>query len=226
MDLAEHCLPYSFVDLLKQRELHQIIERSHESQFKKGEYIFQADNAEHSIYILLQGRIKISRISHLGNELIQWFCLPGDIFGIAGENHLSNNVYARALTECQVLKIKKTSFDQLLLSEPGISLLVIDKLSSRIHALGDMVLYMASDNANTRFIKLLQHMSDNYGKRFLDNVYIDIPITHQDLADMIGSCRQTVSGIISGLKREGILNINRKGINIYKPNQLLSHLRH
>lgn len=226
MDLAKHCMPYSFVDLLKQTEFHQLVERSHEIQFNKGEYIFQAENTEHSIYILLKGRIKISRISHLGNELIQWFCLPGDIFGIAGENHLSNNVYARALTECQVLKIKKNIFDKLLLDEPGISLLVIEKLSSRIHALGDMVLYMASDSANTRFIKLLQHMSDNYGTRLFDNVYIDIPITHQDLADMIGSCRQTVSSIISGLKRDGVLNINRKGINIYKPNQLMSHLRH
>ena len=226
MELVEHCLPCSFVDQLQQKELLHLLEKSNEHQFTKGEYIFQGENSEHAIYILLNGRIKISRISHLGNELIQWFCLPGDIFGIAGENQLSNNVYARALTECHVIKIKKHAFDQLLLTEPGISLLVIEKLSSRIHALGDMVLYMASDNANTRFIKLLQHMSDNYGKRFLDNVYIDIPITHQDLADMIGSCRQTVSGIISGLKRDGVLNINRRGINIYKPNQLLSHLRH
>lgn len=226
MELDEHFIPSSFVGLLQQNEFNKIIEKSHEHHFKKGEYIFQGDQSDYSIFILLTGRVKISRISHLGHELIQWFCLPGEIFGLAGENHLSNNVYARTLTDCQVLKIKKNVFERLIISEPAISLLVIKKLSSRIHALGDMVLYMASDNANIRFIKLLQHMSVNYGQRISDRIYIDIPTTHQDLADMIGSCRQTVSSIVSGLKRDGVLNINRKGINIYKPQYLIEHNSH
>jgi len=226
MMLVKNALPYSFVDQLQPHEFSHIESIANSFKFCKGEYIFQADQSDHSVYILLTGCVKITRISQLGNELIQWFCMPGDIFGISGENHLSNNIYAKALTETRVLKIKKNTFNQLLLDQPRIGLLVIEKLSSRIHVLGDMVLYMASDNANERFIKLLQHLSIKYGRPLSSGVYIDIPTTHQDFADMIGSCRQTVSGIISGLKREGVLSVSRKGINIYQPGKLMAQVQH
>ncbi len=223
---AEQCLPYSFVNRLQANEFRRVESIAHEYCYKKGDYLFTADQSDRSIYIILGGRAKISRISQLGNELIQWFCMPGDIFGISGENNLSNKVYAQAISDCVVLKIKKVDFNQLMLNEPRVGLLVIDQLSSRLHALGDMVLYMASDSANIRFIKLLQHLSESYGQPRKGGIHIDIPTTHQDIADMIGACRQTVSGIISELKREGILDINRNGMYVHKPEQLTNRLKH
>jgi len=223
---TEQCLPYSFVNKLQSSEFRHVESISHEYQFKKGDYVFTADQSDRSVYIMLSGCAKISRISQLGNELIQWFCMPGDIFGISGENNLSNKVYAQAITDCTILKIKKVDFNQLMLIEPRVGLQVIDQLSSRIHALGDMVLYMASDSANIRFVKLLLHLSENYGQPKKGGIYIDIPTTHQDIADMIGTCRQTVSGIISELKREGILDFNRNGMHVHKPEQLTNRLKH
>ena len=223
---TEQCLPYSFVKQLHSYEFNLIDNISHEYNFKKGEYVFTADQSDRSVYIMLTGRVKISRMSQLGNEMIQWFCMPGDIFGISGENNLSNKVYAQAITDCVILKIKKIDFNQLMLEEPRLSLLVIDQLSSRIHALGDMVLYMASDSANIRFVKLIQYLGNNYGQANEDCIYIDIPTTHQDIADMIGACRQTVSGIISEYKRAGIVDINRHGMHIHKPEQLNNRLKH
>jgi len=223
---TEQCLPYSFVKQLHAGEFRLIQSISHEYKFKKGEYVFTADQSDHSVYIMLTGRVKISRISQLGNEMIQWFCMPGDIFGISGENNLSNKVYAQTITDCVILKIRKIDFNQLMLEEPRLSLLVIDQLSTRIHALGDMVLYMASDSANIRFVKLMQYLGNNYGQENEDSIYIDIPTTHQDIADMIGACRQTVSGIISEYKRAGIVDINRNGMHIHKPEQLNNRLKH
>jgi len=223
---TEQCLPHSFIKQLNASELRLIQTISHEHKYKKGEYAFTADQSDRSVYIMLTGRIKISRMSQLGNEMIQWFCMPGDIFGISGENNLSNKVYAQAITDCVILKIKKTDFNRLMLEKPRLSLLVIEQLSLRIHALGDMVLYMASDSANIRFVKLIQYLSHNYGQPNGNSIYIDIPTTHQDIADMIGACRQTVSGIISEYKRAGIVNINRHGMHVHKPKQLNNRLKH
>lgn len=223
---SEKCLPNSFVKQLHASEFRLIQTISHECKLIKGEYAFTADQSDRSVYIMLTGRIKISRMSQLGNEMIQWFCMPGDIFGVSDENNLSNKVYAQAITDCVILKIKKTDFNQLMLEKPRLSLLVIDQLSSRIHALGDMVLYMASDSVNVRFVKLIQYLSNNYGQASDNSIHIDIPTTHQDIADMIGACRQTVSGIISEYKRAGIVDINRKGMHVHKPKQLSNLLKH
>lgn len=223
---TEQCLPYSFVKQLHASEFRLIQTISHEHKLTKGEYAFTADQSDGFVYIMLTGRIKISRMSQLGNEMIQWFCMPGDIFGISGENNLSNKVYAQAISDCVILKIKKIEFNKLMLAEPKLSLLVIDQLSSRIHALGDMVLYMASDSANIRFIKLIQYLSNHYGQASDNSIHIDIPTTQQDIADMIGTCRQTVSGIISEYKRAGIVDINRKGMHVHKPKQLSNLLKH
>ncbi len=223
---TEQCLPHSFVKQLHASEFRLIQSISNEYKFNKGEYAFTADQSDRSVYIMLTGRIKISRMSQLGNEMIQWFCMPGDIFGISDENNLSNKVYAQAITDCVVLKMKKVDFNQLMLKEPRLSLLVIDQLSLRIHALGDMVLYMASDSANIRFVKLIQYLSNQYGRRSNNSIYIDIPTTHQDIADMIGTCRQTVSGIISEYKRAGIVDISRSGMHVHKPKQLSTKLKH
>jgi len=223
---TEQCLPYSFVKQLNPSDFQLIQTISHENKFKKGEYIFTVDQNDQFVYIMLSGRIKISRMSQLGNEMIQWFCMPGDIFGISGENNLSNKVYAQAITDCVILKIKKIDFNQLILKQPRLSLVVIDQLTSRIHALGDMVLYMASDSANIRFVKLIQYLSNNYGQTHEKSIYIDIPTTHQDIANMIGTCRQTVSGIISEYKRAGIVDITRSGMHVHKPKQLNNRLKH
>lgn len=225
MEHAANFLPYSFADQLKPSEIRNIESIAHEYRFRKGEHIFQADQSDQSVYIVISGKVKISRISQLGQELIQWFCMSGDIFGISGENNITNSIYAKALSDCVVLRVNKHAFNQLMLEEPRISLLVIDKLSSRIHTLGDMILYMASDDANTRFIKLLQYLSKNYGEQTKEGMYIDIPTTHQDMADMIGVCRQTVSNIIGKLKRAGVIRMNRNGIHIDNPQHLNKQTR-
>lgn len=222
---VEQCFSNSFIKQLQSSEFKLIQTISHECKLEKGEYAFTADQSDPSVYIMITGRMKISRMSLHGNEMIQWFCMPGDIFGISGENNLSNKVYAQAITDCVVLKIKKVDFNKLMLKKPRLSLLVIEQLSSRIHALGDMVLYMASDSANIRFVKLIQYLSSNYGQAKNKSIYIDIPTTHQDIADMIGACRQTVSSIISEYKRAGIVEINRKGMHVHKPKQLTKRLK-
>jgi len=213
--------PFSFLNKLQAEEWQALQQISHPHIYKKNAYIFRADELNDSLYVLLDGRIKITRLSPQGRELIQWFCLPGEIFGLSGGNQSPQRaLYAQAITDAKLLCIQKHEFDQFLLEQPRIALFIIKQLASRLRTLGDMLLNVTSDDAQLRFIKLLQRLGALYGRNSNDEVYIDIYLTHQEMADMIGVCRQTVSSMIGRLKKQGVIDTTRSGICIQSPTEL------
>ncbi len=183
--------------------------------YKKKEYLFQANLTNNTIYVLTDGRVKLSRLSAQGQECIQWFCFPGEVFGLSENTYdYDSGLYAQALVPSTVWAISKLEFNQLLLQNPRIALVIVDQLSSRVRTLGDMLLHVSCDSAQQRLVSLLQRLAEIYGDSTSNEVFIDMQITHQEIADMIGVCRQTVSSLMAGLKRSGIVSANRRGISI------------
>ena len=213
--------PPSFMGKLspgEQAGLHSI---AREHRYAKGNYIFQANQPNDTVYILLNGRVKIIRLATGGKELIQWFCMPGEIFGLSEDDETPyRGLYAQTLSKSDLLRIPKQDFDQLLLDHPRLALVIVKQLASRLRTLGNILLYLTSDDAQSRFVKLIRRLSACYGRHEGKAVYIDVHLTHQEMADMIGVCRQTVSSMLGEYKRAGILTSDRKGIHIQKPDSL------
>ncbi len=212
---AKAAQPFSFLKNLSDSEWHDLQSIGYENAYKKHTYVFRANDLNNVLYFLIEGRVKITRLSPQGRELIQWFCMPGEIFGLSQDTATQHRgLFAQAITHARLLCIQKAEFEQFLLANPRIALLIIKQLSTRLHTLGDMLMNVANDDAHGRFIKLLQRLSDQYGQQLDDGIHIDLYLTHQELADMIGVCRQTISSMIGQLKRQGIINTTRKGIHI------------
>lgn len=213
----EHAL-FGFLQKLNRDEIHSLESIATRVSFKKKEYIFQANLTNNTIYVLTHGRIKLSRLSTMGQECIQWFCFPGEIFGLSEHTYdHDSGLYAQALIPSTVWAFSKSEFNRLLLKKPGMALVVVDQLSSRVRALGDMLLHVSCENVNARLINLLQRLSDFYGKPSDQQIRIDMNLTHQEIADMIGVCRQTVSSMMAKLKRLGLISTNRQSIIINCP---------
>ena len=213
--------PFSFMNKLSRIEQTALHAIAHKHQYAKSDYIFRPDQLNDSIYILLEGRVKIIRISPEGRELIQWFCMPGEIFGLSEDNQIPlRGLYAQTISSSKLLCVPKQGFNQFLLDHPNLALLIVKQLASRLRTLGDMLLNITSDNAESRFVKLIQRLSDCYGCKKSTGIQIDVHLTHQEMADMIGVCRQTVTSMLGKLKREDILASSRNGIYIKLPEQL------
>ena len=190
-------------------------------QFQKKDYIFQANLTNNTIYILLNGRVKLFRLSASGHECIQWFCFPGEIFGLSENAYdYGNGLYAQSVAPTEVYALQKSNFNQLLAAMPSLALRVVEQLTLRVRTLGDMLLHIACDDAYARLVSLLQRLASMYGIRSNNEIVIDIQVTHQDIADMIGVCRQTVSTMIAQLKRQGIISCNRRNIVVRQPESL------
>lgn len=193
-------------DLLTIAELHY---------FAKSESIFQAGADSEYVYILKTGQVKIYELSSQAKEVILWFCFPGEIFGLSETTReAKRSVYAHACAPCEIYLIQRVAFNNFLIQHPDAAMSTIELLSCRLRGLSDMISNLTSDDVTSRVIKLLIRMSMLYGEQEQNVLSLNIQLTHQEIADMIGSSRQTVSSTINQLKRDGLIFINNDNIHI------------
>jgi len=191
---------------------------------QKGDLVFRAGDPGHHVYFLKAGKVKIYQLSPLGREVILWFCFPGEIFGLAEVARGGGRVVnAQACDHSEVLAASQEQFRSFLASHPQTALLSMQVLSSRLRILGEMFVNLVSDDVNTRIAKLMLRLSARYGTRVGKEIFLNIPLTHQEIADMVGTSRQTVTSTLSALKRQGVLSIDNHRIHI-ESEELLSEM--
>ena len=176
-------------------------EIGHIKKLVQDSLIFQAGDPCRNVYLLIKGRAKIYELSPQGKEVIMWFCFSGEMFGLSEVwTGSKRDISAQACSEIEMIVIERARFREFLHSHPNVALDVIDILSGRMRVLGDMMLDLISTDVNARLIKLLARLFQRYGRERDGRIYIDIPITHQEIGDMIGCCRQTVTTALGQLR--------------------------
>ncbi len=198
----------SLLSCMQQDEREQLLALAEQRHYTKGDFIFRVGSPAQHVYLLTDGRVKIFELSSLGREVILWFCFSGEMFGMAETPRGGpRQVFAQACSDTSALVVKREDFTDFLIQRPTVALLVIEMLSCRMRGLGDMLLNLSSEDVATRLIKLLTRLSVVYGVPAGAEVKLSIALTHQELADMIGTSRQTVTGILGDLRRQGLLRI-------------------
>ena len=194
--------------------------------YSKGGYVFRVADPGENVYFLESGRIKIYQPSGTGREVILWFCLAGEIFGLAEVARGGGRVVsAVACEKSAVLAVSQEAFKEFVASHPDAALLSLQVLSSRLRGLSDVLVNLVSDDVDIRIAKLILRLGARYGRRQRGVIHLDIPLTHQEIADMVGTTRQTVTSVLSQLKRQGVLSIDTHRIQI-ESEELLAGLAH
>lgn len=199
-----------FVAYLSANEWQALRATGQSQRARRGEMLFAAGGTDNHVYVVERGRIKIFQLSSKGKETLLWFCARGEIFGVSELcTGSARQVYAQACEDSDVVCIERDRFKAFVAARPTIGLHVIDILSHRLRHLGHAVEQLATIDVRQRLQHLLADLSTRYGQRNDRGVVIDIGITHQEMADMIGTTRQSVTTILSEMKREGAIAIHR-----------------
>ncbi len=218
--------PSDFLACLEPGDREALCARGVERRLARGEFVFQAGSPGENAYILLDGRVKIHQISGLGRETILWFCFPGELFGVAEVPRAGRReVYAQCSADSLILAIPKARFEAFLAASPAAALRVMELLSCRLRTLGDMLMNLTSDDATSRVVKLLFRLCARYGMRMERDIRLQISLTHQEMADMIGVSRQTVSTVLGDLRRRRLLEVENHQIHIVEPEALYDVIR-
>ncbi|HYC47427.1 MAG TPA: Crp/Fnr family transcriptional regulator [Burkholderiales bacterium] len=184
-------------------------------RYAKGSFVFRAGSPGNNVYFLVDGKVKIKQLSPAGREVILWFCLPGEIFGLAEVARGGGRVVsAQACEASDVLAVPQERFRSYLAAHPRVAQLSMQVLAHRLRVLGEMFVNLVADDVNTRLAKLILRLCSRYGTRVEGELRLNLPLTHQEIADMIGTTRQTVTTALSALKRKGVLTMEAHRVRI------------
>jgi CRP/FNR family transcriptional regulator len=210
-----------FLGQLSRQDHDDLLKITRRETVAKGHLCFRAGEQSAHVYFLESGIVRIYEVSDVGRDAILWFCLPGEVFGLAEAVAGGyRGVSAQAVEKSEVRSIHGDMFRHYLASHPQAALLSLQALSARLRGLGNMLVNLISDDVHTRLGKLLIRLSMRYGKRVGTEIVLQIPLTHQAISDMIGAARPTVSSALGDLKRKGVLRIDGHRIRIESEERL------
>ena len=189
----------------------------------RGEFIYMpGDRADH-VYFLRQGRVKLSVLSESGKEIAIDVIEPGEIFGefaLVDETPRSN--MTQALDDVLVWVFSKHDFTHLLASHPKLSLSYIRLVGDRRRRMEKKLSDITSKAVSARVCELLHEIATGSAEVEGATDYL-VPLTHHDVASLIGAARQTTTTVLNDLERRGIIELGRGWVRVKRLKELQTY---
>ncbi|WP_377889029.1 Crp/Fnr family transcriptional regulator [Alkalihalobacillus sp. R86527] len=209
MDKMKMLSQINLFDELEMSDLKQIDRVSDMKPVKKGTIIVGPTKPMKALFLLKQGNVRLYRSNDSGKQLTVDILGDGNIFGETTSFSLSDDsVYVEAMSDVYLCIIGKDQFETLLSENPKLAIKFIEILSARLREIYEMSEHIALRSVKYRVLSLLLKLSEKFGKRKHEWQTIEIKLTHNDIATMIGSTRETVSATIGDLKKAGYIKKN------------------
>jgi len=187
---------------LSTNELHQIREHIILREFKKNQVILDEEETSQFMYIIIQGKVKISRLGKEGKETILSMHGSGEFFGelslIDGKTSPAGVV---AVENSTVAIISKYHFHSLLYTQKKVLENLLQILCSRLREAWQKIEMMNFNDASQRLKMLLNMLAETYGDKTSEGTVLRIRLIHQDIADMTGLTRETVTRVLDKWKK-------------------------
>jgi len=182
---------------------------------RRGAYLYLAGDEAESLYILQSGRIKISRVQCNGRESALGILDSGELFGLEGlRGFKSRDSCARALDESRVIAIDREKLQALVQEQPELSLLLIRILSEQLMDSQRVIERLLLKDVKARLASLLLDLALRCGIPAENGVRLGAHITHQDMANLIGSTRETTTAVLNQFKRSHLIQMQRREITL------------
>lgn len=203
-------------DLFQQLGAEQIAaieNRCRVRQFPRSSPIYLPSDHANGVLLLAQGRVKIGSFTEDGKQAILAFIEPGELFGeLSLMGSQEREEYAEAVEKSTIVLIPSDVMQQLLMQNPEVSLGITRLMGLRRRRIERRLKYLLFRSNRERMIHLLMELAEQYGRETAAGLELKIKLSHQDLANIIGSTRETVTVVLGELQSEGYLELGRRKI--------------
>ncbi len=173
------------------------------------------------VFFLVGGRVKCSKVSRDGKELILAYRRPGDMFGelcVLDGNPREEMV--EAVKSAIVVEVPRETFAGLLLEDAGLAFEFARIVGQRRRAVEHRIEHLIFRDVSAKLAALLLDLADEFGAPDGDGVRLDVRITHQEMANLVGSTRETVSMMLAQFRKRGIVETDGRTLRIRDPQAL------
>jgi len=174
---------------------------------EKGKIFYRPEDTGEVIFILKKGAVQLYRISPEGKKLVIYTLRDGAMFGemsLLGQR--LHNTFAEAITDCVICVMSRDDLERLVLNRPQVALRLLEITGNRLRETEEQLEALAFKSVSSRLAALLLRLTGDGGEV--------AGLTHQDLAEMIGTYRETTTQTLNDMKAQGILEIGRRRIII------------
>ena len=191
---------------LNDEELSRVSQAVREKSYPKNSVILFEDDPGDALFVVVSGQVKVVLIGEDGREVILAMLQDGDFFGeMSLIDDQPRSAHVIATEEANMLVLRRDDFQTAMDETPRIALGLLQALSRRLRRADDKIGGLVLLDVTGRLSKLLLELADDN-----DGVTIARRLTHQQLAQMIGSSRETVSRTLRDLTDRGLIEINRR----------------
>lgn len=191
------------------------------SVYKKGQIIFHEGGHPFGLFCLNHGKVKLSIIGDEGKEQIVRMVKDGDVLGyrslINGERYKAS---ATALEDSQVCFIPKDVFMEALRSDSNLAMEMMKILSTQLREAELKLTHLAQKPVRERLAETLIFLKETYGFE-ADSHFIDVNLTREEIANLVGTATETAIRLLSELNKEGVIELAGKKIGIRNLRELI-----
>jgi CRP/FNR family transcriptional regulator len=182
---------------------------------ERGEFVYTPGDRAETVFVLKKGRIKLSVLSESGKEFAIDIFQPGDIFGeFALVDDTTRSNMAQALDDALMWVFGKRDFVRLLETCPKLSMNYIRLVGGRRRRMEKKLSDITAKDVAARVCELLHEISTTSAASNPAAPDLLVPLTHQDVASLIGASRQTTTTVLNDLERRGIIELGRGWVRV------------
>jgi CRP/FNR family transcriptional regulator/CRP/FNR family cyclic AMP-dependent transcriptional regulator len=202
---------------LSDEDIRELMAVAKQRTFRSGEVIFHRDDPGQVLYVIKEGKVKIALISPDGQEISLVVFGKGECFGelalLDGEPRSADAI---ALERVQCYTLQRTDFHNAIMKNPKIAIQVLEVLSRRLRKTDEQVENLIFLDVYGRVAKKLLELAEEHGNKVDDGTRIEVRLTQQELASMVGASRESVNKVMGYFTEKQIISTDKHRITIHR----------
>ena len=199
---------------------------THVVVLRRGERLYDEGEVDDKLYVVIAGKVKLSRSSPDGREVLVRVRGPGEMFGeLAMFDPQYRTSTAAAVTDSRLAVIAHDDLRQILISRPWLAMLLLKELAQRLRNLTETTTGLIFTDVPGRVARALLELADKFGTEQDDGIQVNHDLTQEELAQYVGASRETVNKALADFANRGWLQLSAKSVLLTDPDRLRRRAR-